>query len=104
MAQGNLKVKANKAGIKQKNKNQKSKVKQSGITKKGPHAFIPKKGPGVGVHKVKQSISKGINQHIETELAARAHQLEEGKGFRVLQTPKTSGSAKSKKDKKKQKK
>lgn len=99
MAQGNLKVKANKAGIKQKNKNQKSKVKQSGITKKGPHAFAPKKGPQLGVHKVKKSISKGINQHIETEVAARAHQLEEGKGFRVIPTPKSNPS---KKDKKKQ--
>jgi len=94
MAQGGLKVKAkNKAAAKVKSSkaNKVSKVNRNKVIK-------PKKVKAQEAAKVKKAIANKINSSIETELAAKAKQCEEGKEFKLVQP----GSS-NKKNKKKKK-
>ncbi len=98
MAQGSLKVKANKPAGK---KNSAKAKKNNAAVKKGPKSIAPKKVKAQEVHKLKKAIKNKIHQNIESELAQRAQQCEEGKAFNYVQAPaSSSGAAKGKKGKK----
>jgi hypothetical protein len=95
MAQGAKKVNDGRPGsVKNKNKN-KGIAKQ--VIKKGPKQIAPKKHKVQAVTNLRKAISNKIHNNIEQELAQRAKRCEEGKEFKFIVTPKTSGKDKKKK-------
>ena len=95
MAQGKLKVKSKKPALSNR-KTSKASHKSGKVVKKGRMVIAPKKANQQQIQKIQKSISKNINKSIEQQIAQRAHQLEEGKAFNVVQNP-ASSSKKSKK-------
>lgn len=92
MAQGKLKVKAklphnaNKKGV--------TKAKRKSHTvRKGNTIIPPKKKQQLHIAHFKKDIQKNIRKNIEAELSQKAKQVEEGRGFSVIDEP---GSSKSK--------
>ena len=86
MAQGKTKVKTSKPQNSKKGVAKRTKTK--GLSKRGNRVIAPKKVVAKEAIKINKEIRKGINKNIETELAGRAHQVEEGKAFKLIQTPK----------------
>ena len=97
MAQGKLKVKSKKPALSNRKTN-KASQKSGKVAKRGRMVIAPKKASQQQIHKIQKSITKNINKSIEQQIAQRAHQLEEGKAFNVVQNPSSSKSkSKSKK-------
>ncbi len=100
MAQGKLKVKSKvPANVAKKNKQkQKAAALKQKQQVKGGFGKIqkPKKAGDLVAAKFNKKVQKAINSSIESELAARAQRVEEGKTFLTLGDPSTSGKSKKK--------
>lgn len=95
MAQGNSKLKKTQ---KKKLSQKQTKVKSGAVKKGGPKTITPKGGPSLEAHKVKRIIEKSIHKTIESELSARAYQVEEGKNFKIIEAKNITKTKKKKKN------
>ncbi len=94
MAQGKLKVKAKKpAGAANKSK---SANRPGKVTKKGRKVIAPKKSKAQEAHRISKAVEKGIRGNIESTLAARAKQVEEGKAFSMVKAAEGAKDGKKK--------
>ena len=85
MAQGKLKVKSKVPNSASKKKKQQNSCKNSKVVKKGKKNFkLPKAQAAQLTAKFKKDLGKKINSNIESELASRAHRVEEGKSFLTI--------------------